>query len=86
MNNQWMNKGDKAPTWSTAILFGQVDVEMGVWLRVSLGRGKKHKEEKKRGGHLALKLLIRVGTYSWTSQQCQGLITFQSISAFEVGN
>ena len=58
MNKQWMNKGDKAPTWSTDILFGQVDVEMGVWLRVSLGRGKKHGKEKKARVHIALLLLF----------------------------
>ena len=86
MNKQWMNKGDKAPTWSTDILFGQVDVEMGVWLRVSLGRGKKHKEEKKRGGHLALKLFDQGGDVLLDLTAVSGLITSQSVSAFEVGN
>ena len=42
-------------TWSTAILWGQVDMEMGVRLGVSLGkRGKKHEKEKKAGVHIAL--------------------------------
>ena len=46
-------------TWSTAILWGQVDMEMGVRLGVSLGkRGKNHEKEKKTGVHIALLLLF----------------------------
>ena len=46
-------------TWSTAILWGQVDMEMGVRLGVSLGkRGKNHEKEKKAGVHIALLLLF----------------------------
>ena len=42
-------------TWFTAILWGQVDMEMGVVrLGVSLGRGKNHEKEKKAGVHIAL--------------------------------
>ena len=45
-------------TWSIAILWGQVDMEMGVRLGVSLGRGKNHEKEKKAGVHIALLLLF----------------------------
>ena len=45
---------ETAATWSstTTILWGQVDMEMGVWVGVSLARGKEHGNEKKaRGVH-----------------------------------
>ena len=36
-----------ASTWCTAILWEKVDVKMGVRVRVSLRRGKKHEKVKK---------------------------------------
>ena len=46
-------------TWFTAILWGQVEMEMGVRLGVSLGkRGKNREKEKKAGVHIALLLLF----------------------------
>ena len=54
MMSQLMNKDN---TWhsftlSTAILCGQVDMEMGVRFGVRLGKGKKHEKEKKAGVHV----------------------------------